>query len=187
LAGTYPNPSIAAQTVRGTPSSGGTAREIQKASIWGGDDLIDLSVTAAKLAVGTAVRPTVVSAALPGNFAGTATAWATVVSMPAITTRGGVVFAIASGGWSSKAPSNTDVQVQLRWIRNPGTVVLNTLLLAFNASSSALTTVPLPVLLALEQPAAGTWTYVVQYQLAGASYLTTPSGGAGTCWVVEFS
>ncbi len=48
LAGTYPNPTIAASAIRGTPSSGGTAREIQKASIWGGDDLIDLSIPTAK-------------------------------------------------------------------------------------------------------------------------------------------
>src|SRR5215475_5983427 len=32
LAGTYPNPSIATGAVRGTPSSGGTQREILKAS-----------------------------------------------------------------------------------------------------------------------------------------------------------
>jgi hypothetical protein len=50
LAGSYPGPSIAASAVRGTPSTGGTAREIAKASIWGGEDLIDLSVPTAKLA-----------------------------------------------------------------------------------------------------------------------------------------
>lgn len=49
LAGSYPAPSIAASAVRGTPSSGGTAREIAKASIWGGDDLIDASVPDAKI------------------------------------------------------------------------------------------------------------------------------------------
>ncbi len=187
LAGSYPTPSIAASAIRGTPSAGGTAREIAKASIWGGDDLIDLSVSAAKLAVGTAVRPTMQVAALPGNFAGTATTWATMLTMPAITTRGGVVFAIVSGGWSVKAPTNTDCFAQVRWLRNPGAVVLNTLILACNASSTTLAQFPLPVLLAVEQPAAGTWTYVVQYQLAGASYLTTPTAGAGTCWVLEFS
>jgi hypothetical protein len=50
LSGSYPGPSIAASAVRGTPSSGGTAREIAKASIWAGDDLIDLSIPTAKLA-----------------------------------------------------------------------------------------------------------------------------------------
>jgi len=50
LSGSYPAPSIAASAVRGTPSSGGTAREIAKASIWAGDDLIDLSIPTAKLA-----------------------------------------------------------------------------------------------------------------------------------------
>jgi hypothetical protein len=50
LSGTYPGPGIAASAVRGTPSSGGTAREIAKASIWAGDDLIDLSIPTTKLA-----------------------------------------------------------------------------------------------------------------------------------------
>src|SRR5262249_13502046 len=52
LSGTYPGPSIAQSAVRGTPSSGGTAREIQKASIWAGDDLIDASIPLAKIAAG---------------------------------------------------------------------------------------------------------------------------------------
>jgi hypothetical protein len=43
---------IVAQSVRGTPSAGGTAREIAKASIWAGDDLIDFSIPTAKLAAG---------------------------------------------------------------------------------------------------------------------------------------
>jgi Collagen triple helix repeat (20 copies)/Chaperone of endosialidase len=52
LAGSYPGPSIAPSAVRGTPASGGTAREIAKASIWAGDDLLDLSIPTAKLAAG---------------------------------------------------------------------------------------------------------------------------------------
>ena len=45
-------PSIAPSAVRGTPASGGTAREIAKASIWAGDDLVDLSIPTAKLQAG---------------------------------------------------------------------------------------------------------------------------------------
>src|SRR5262252_11149836 len=72
-----PPPTIPSGAVRGTPSSGGTQREILKASIWGGDDLIDLSVpvaklalgavTLAKLAVGAAVRQ-IVPANMPTNY-----------------------------------------------------------------------------------------------------------------------
>jgi hypothetical protein len=67
LAGSYPAPSIAASAVRGTPSSGGTAREIAKASIWGADDLIDASVSDAKIAaVGAGkLTGTIAAARLP--------------------------------------------------------------------------------------------------------------------------
>ena len=67
LAGTFPTPSIAASAVRGTPSSGGTAREIAKASIWGGDDLIDLSVPDAKIAALAWAKLTGVPSVFPPN------------------------------------------------------------------------------------------------------------------------
>jgi hypothetical protein len=143
------------------------------------------AVTLGKLAVGLGIRQSV-AAGLPASFAGTATAWATVLTMPTITTVGGVVLLIASGGWSAKAPQNTDCSAQVRWIRNPGAVAGNTLIHAMNAGSTGLPNFPLPPLISLEQPAAGTWTYVVQYQLASASFLVTPASGGGLCWVVEF-
>jgi hypothetical protein len=51
---------IAPGTVRGTPNAGGITRELAKASIWGGDDLIDGSVT----------RPKIATGAVFGGFAG---------------------------------------------------------------------------------------------------------------------
>jgi hypothetical protein len=66
---------IAVGAVRGTPSSGGTAREIVKASIWGGDDLIDLSLSGGKLAVGaTIAAPLQVEVSGAPTATGTATA-----------------------------------------------------------------------------------------------------------------
>jgi hypothetical protein len=75
LAGSYPGPSIAASAVRGTPSAGGTAREIAKASIWGADDLIDASVSDAKIAAlaATKLTGTVAQARLPVAPSGIAT------------------------------------------------------------------------------------------------------------------
>jgi hypothetical protein len=72
LAGSYPGPSIAASAVRGTPSAGGTAREIAKASIWAADDLIDLSITSPKIADGTIGRDkldAIIACALINNAA----------------------------------------------------------------------------------------------------------------------
>jgi trimeric autotransporter adhesin len=77
LAGSYPAPSIAASAVRGTPSAGGTAREIAKASIWGADDLIDASVSDAKIAGVAYAKVTGAPTSLPpsgtagGDLAGT--------------------------------------------------------------------------------------------------------------------
>jgi hypothetical protein len=91
---------LATGAVRGTPSAGGTLREIQKASIWGGDDLIDLSIptakyanlsiTNAKLAAGAPVASTQAASAGAQNFTtGTETR---VVSLPGYVHRGGTVF-----------------------------------------------------------------------------------------------
>src|SRR5215468_9887557 len=177
LTGTLPNPTIRSGAITTTALGTGAVTTPTIAAN---------AVTTAKLAIGAAIN-TSQSASLPAGFAGTATTWATVVTMPTLTTRGGLVLAIASGGWSTKAPANTDCTTQVRWIRNPGGVVLNTLIHAVNASSTGLANFPLPALISLEQPAAGTWTYVVQYQLAGSSYLTTPAGGGGLCWLIELA
>jgi hypothetical protein len=98
LAGTYPGPSIAASAVRGTPSSGGTAREIAKASIWAADDLIDLSVPTAKLADGAvtfAKRGEVVQASVTqvATLPTLATGVVTVLAFDTIQTNVGGAFA----------------------------------------------------------------------------------------------
>jgi hypothetical protein len=76
LAGSYPAPSIAPSAVRGTPSAGGTAREIAKASIWAADDLIDASITDAKIAALAAPKltGTIAQARLPVAPSGLVTA-----------------------------------------------------------------------------------------------------------------
>jgi hypothetical protein len=86
LTGSYPGPTIAASAVRGTPSAGGTAREIAKASIWAADDLIDVSIPTAKLAAlavtdakindlaATKLTGTIVAARLPSAPSGIVTA-----------------------------------------------------------------------------------------------------------------
>jgi hypothetical protein len=96
---------IAVGAVRGTPSSGGTAREIVKASIWGGDDLIDASVTSAKLAalavttakvaVGASVATqSQADQTMPvGTLAGATEA--VITSVAGLTFRGGLVLILA--------------------------------------------------------------------------------------------
>jgi|SRR5215475_6375213 len=196
LAGTYPNPSIATGAVRGTPSSGGTQREILKASIWGGDDLIDLSVptaklaaaavTVAKLAVGAAVRQ-IVAANMPTNYTLTGGAAWTDVTTQAITTSGGTVVIFVSAGWWVLAPANTDTYVLTglaldqvtpnivageRHCVTPGTGNL---------------VMPLPALIGVNTPAAGAHTYhVVGYCPAGNS-LKTAATWPGTLTLVELA
>jgi hypothetical protein len=95
LAGTYPGPTIAASAIRGTPSSGGTAREIAKASIWGGDDLIDLSMPTGKLAVGASVASSIARTSLGSAYTATNTeANVLVHSLPSY--RGGPALLLMS-------------------------------------------------------------------------------------------
>jgi hypothetical protein len=157
LSGFYPNPSIA-----------------------------NLAVTTAKLAVETAIRQTIAAAPV-GSFTGTSTTWAPVVTFASFTTRGGTVLMIASGGWSLKGPSNTTATVGLRWVRDPGAVVENTVFHESYATTNTLTQIPLPPLISLGKPLAGTYTYKVEYQLMGASYMLTPAAGVGICWLIEFA
>src|SRR5215471_16038680 len=97
-----PPPTIPSGAVRGTPSSGGTQREILKASIWGGDDLIDLSVPVAKLALGASLRQAPIGKAIPTSTTISAIGAWTDVTTQAITTTGGRVLLLATlGAWAS--------------------------------------------------------------------------------------
>jgi hypothetical protein len=81
--------------VRGTPASGGTAREIAKASVWGGDDLIDLSVPVGKLGVGASVASSIAKTALGSAYTVTGTeATVLVHSLPSY--RGGPALVLLS-------------------------------------------------------------------------------------------
>jgi hypothetical protein len=177
LAGTLPNPTITNLAV--------TTLKLADLAVTT-PKLADLSVTGAKLAVETAIRQTIAAAPV-GSFTGTSTTWAPVVTFASFTTRGGTVLMIASGGWSLKGPSNTTATVGLRWVRDPGAVVENTVFHESYATTNTLTQIPLPPLISLGKPPAGTYTYKVEYQLMGASYMLTPATGVGICWLIEFA
>jgi Collagen triple helix repeat (20 copies) len=113
LAGSYPGPSIAPSAVRGTPSSGGTAREIAQTSIWAGDDLIDLSIPTAKLAAGAVTDAKVTDVAatkLTGTIAQARFPTAPSGLLTANLNDAQVTRAkIASDAWLAPVPSAGDV------------------------------------------------------------------------------
>jgi hypothetical protein len=153
----------------------------------GGGQLADGAVTTAKLAVGASVKQ-IVKALLPANVLSNATAWTDLVYL-SITTRGGPVLLLVSAGWGIKGNANTDNGASVQFLRDPGATVVFAVIHTFNVASGGLGRVPLPALIAVDQPAAGTYTYHVQRAVLQATsyFLTDPSWGAGAFWAVEFA
>jgi hypothetical protein len=184
LAGSYPGPSIAASAVRGTPSSGGTAREIAKASIWGGDDLIDLSVTTAKHAIGSTVNATVIGA-FPTSFASTTTgAFVTVLTLPVLTTRGGWVLLTGAPG--------------AKFIATPGGAILyvsltrnGTSIIAWHYDAQSVAggniTIFVPPVSWMDNPGPGAQTYAYQVYQTVANTFLTAADSAGSLRAVELA
>src|SRR5215510_8343192 len=180
LTGTLPNPTLVAGAVTtaklADAPNGVTTAKLNAAA-----------VTLAKLAVGATVRQ-IVTANLPTNYTLTGgAAWTDVITQ-AITTSGGTVVILVSGGWWVLAPANTDTYVLTglaldqvtpnivageRHCVTPGTGNL---------------VMPLPALMAVNTPIAGAHTYhVVGYcPIAGVS-LKTAATWSGALWLVELA
>jgi hypothetical protein len=177
---------IANSAVRGTPSALGTAREIAKASIWAGDDLIDLSIPTSKIKIGATVRTQATVACVESAVSGaTGLTFATLN----VTLGGGAV--VIEGALVGSLHDNTGsgtkwVQVQL--LRGAG--ALRTWLVPVLQPTTMVVGMAFPIFFC-EAPAAGAATYTLKVTTdANATFRSDLFAGtsrAGYLSAVEFA
>ena len=142
--------------------------------------LANLAVTVPKIAVGSAVRAWSF-AAVRTSLAITTTA-TDIVTLPSLTTSGGIVLLIAQlGAWLN--PGNqAAVGVYFTWVRDGGNFA------TINTSGGGTPPQPLPAVVWVEQPAAGAHVYKLQgtTNIAAAS-IVTPGSNAGEAWAIELA
>jgi hypothetical protein len=143
--------------VRGTPSAGGTQREILKASIWAGDDLIDLSIPTTKFVIGATVRTYATVACVETAVSGaTAVTFATLN----VTLGGGHVVIVGELVGSLHDNTGTGTKwVQVQLLRGAG--VLRTWLVPVLHGTTMLVGMGFPIFYR-EAPAAGAATYTLK-------------------------
>lgn len=147
--------------------------------------LADGTVTRAMVAAGAPIGNNA-AAAVATNFSTTTyNAWVDVVSLPAITVRGGAVLLIANHGLVYNALSSTGIVVYQKWLRNGAAVWQGQ---DQGTKCGINGTCPLPWFAMVDFPGAGTHTYKVQvWQQSGASSSITQSGAGSVCAAVEVS
>jgi hypothetical protein len=187
LTGQYPSPSIAAgvvgadQVINGSLGTaelalGAVTNPILADGAVQTSKLADGQVTRLKLAPGAVLGPSVF-VAISSFSTSTAGQWIVVATLPALTTRGGPVLLLTNhglGGVSSAGPG----LVYIRWTRS-GTHVCNTAYAANGVSISY----PVPPLVWLEAPAAGTYTYALEVFLGAGTAAVQFAGGATGCGI----
>jgi hypothetical protein len=176
---------IVASNVRGTPSAGGTAREIAKASIWAGDDLIDLSIPTGKLAIGATVRTQATVACLETFVVGsTAVTFATLN----VTLGNGQVVIVGELLGSMHDTGSGQHWVECQLLRGAGT--LRTWLVPVQHPSTMVVGMGFPIFYR-EGFVTGAITYTLKVRCDPAvtfrSDLFAGSGRAGYLTAIEFA
>lgn len=143
--------------------------------------IADLNVTTGKLAVGASVNALQTAAVTTGLSFDTVET--TVLTLPAITTRGGRVIIIGSGAFAAENGAGTQATITIRIKR--GGVTQHTITYTL-IGGSASHKVPIPPPFFTEAPAAGTYTYTITMQTNDANLdISTPGSNAGSYWAVE--
>ena len=191
LTGTYPNPGVDYTKITGTPTSlppSGAAGGDLAGSTFPNPVLKAGAVTLAKMAAGASVRQWKVQA-VPANFSGNALPWTTFATV-AITTSGGVVLLLMWGGLrGSSAADGVAHRVSFSVGRG---AIATVVAAADNLFSAAPATgnlhVPLSTVVAVDQPAAGTYNYLLSYQVDVAqTFFTTSANNPGVIYAIEFA
>lgn len=143
--------------------------EIINDTILNEDIFSGAAIAGSKLAVGAAVRQLVVGACVPGVVAGaTETGVATVAT---ITTTGGTVLLQPNCGFSYRFSTGTGL-VRWRWKR--GATTLATIDQPVISSGAALALVTLPTTAPhwIDQPAAGTYIYILTAEVTDGAVIS---------------
>jgi hypothetical protein len=159
-------------------------------------ELADLAVTTGKLAAGAVTAAKIVpgnavrafnATAVPQSLNITSGGW-TAINNVAMTTSGGWVLLIAShGGYGGASAGTTQFGVLLGWgLDNATSPTIIATEHIFRAPGSGALEVPLPVVVAMTQPAAGAHTFYFLTALVGGASFKTGSL-PGSCYAIELA
>jgi len=125
-------------------------------------NLNNLAVTLGKLAARATIA-NLQSVSGPANFNTAGTGWKTAITLPAITTRGGLVVVIGAFGWSYVGNQATNIIYTRGWV--DGTVGLGQARWEVGYGFTGGAQFPLPPVIYFDNPAAGSHTYALQVQV----------------------
>jgi len=144
------------------------------------------AVTLAKLAVGAAVRQ-LVTVAMPANKGVNHQTWTDITTV-SITTSGGKVLLLATGGWWTYPPLGAVTTVYLGWGRNAVSPNLIQCEFAVGGSGTGSMAFPLPPLIALDSPPAGASVYhLLGFTTLSSVVIQTSNVAPGGCWALELA
>jgi hypothetical protein len=144
------------------------------------------AITAAKLAVGATVRQ-VVTVGMPLNKGVNQQTWTDITTV-SITTSGGKILLLATGGWWTFPPLGAATTVYLGWGRDAVTPNVIQCEFAVSGPGSGNMAFPLPSLMAIDTGAvAGAHVYhLVGFTTLSTTGIQTSNVVPGGCWAVEF-
>jgi hypothetical protein len=145
------------------------------------------SITTAKLAPGAASR-SFGTTSLPVAYSSSTAAW-TVFHTVNLTTSGGLVMLLTVAGWYvfSQTP-NTIHKVSLGWCRDSTSPTIAITDYCLQVPSAAIVRVPLPTFIGLDQPGAGAHAYKLAVYCSSANVaFFTSDVYAGATYAVELA
>jgi hypothetical protein len=180
LQGTYPNPTIASQSISGSYT--GSPNEIRQLSIWGDNDIANASISGPKLAPNAVVVQVVTAnVAVNQNIDTTITS---LLLFPALTTRGTIVIGFNAAVFVTAGPS-AGGDVFMQWLEDSTDLGIIRSYVG-NPSAGSLT-VPIPPPALGRTPAAGSHTYQLRAWTSSTSVHVQTSNTPGYGWLVSLA
>jgi hypothetical protein len=163
-------------------SAGITGAQIATGTI-GGTNIAPTTINTSNLVQGAAVNQFATASATTNlNFS---TVETTLVTLPSITTRGGLVLLTGSLGLFLTQSGSSGSTITLRVKR---TSTIYTVIFVVSNSNASTVITPIPTPLFIELPTPGTYTYTITGQSSSSAVtINTPPTNAGAAFVMEFA